>query len=80
MKPIEIVHNANVMGKAQLVVRLTLIDLTEDNNAGELRLRIVGDGRVEEKDTYLGGQNTALMVASIPSIRMFPPCLVATST
>jgi hypothetical protein len=42
-----------------LDVLLTLVDLTEDHNTGELGLGIIGDLRVEGKDphvtTILGG-------------------------
>lgn len=37
----------------------TLIDLAEDHNTRKLGLRIVRNGRMEDEDAYLSGQNAA---------------------
>lgn len=60
----------------------TLIDFTKDYNTGKLGFGVVRDGRMEEKDAYLCGQNTAFIhaIGGCSSIRISPPCFVGTST
>lgn len=61
-----------------------LVDLAEDDDAGEGGARVVGDLGVEEEDAYGGGWSTYLGRGlargdEMVGVRMSPPCVVGTS-